>query len=376
MEHCNKCADVTKDLCAMMKGAGKSLWICADCEAKEADMKAVLDSMNAMKSELSTIKRGQSEQQVERTKVLEGLKKVEAVAKRMERVEVAQEEQEQRISKNEDASKKNTRKVEDGEKRITKVEERLENMDKGALDVRQCNAVAKEVREIEKREKNIVVFNVPEPTEQAADGADLARIGEILIELNLEGIQPKEVKRIGKVGSFPRQILVILNTVEDCNTIVKKCREETNLRNNVFITRDRTFNQRQEAKLFRLEKEKEERETDTQLGGGRGGGGGGTRGRGRPRGRGPGRGGRGGRGGGRQSDSESRKRRNSDDRLSLTASNNDDEAKRRRTGEEGAAAAAAAASSDETRPTGPMLNTASNPQESEAGAVGGEEQNF
>ena len=73
------------------------------------------------------------------------------------------------------------------------------------------------------------------------------------------------------------------------------------LKNNAFITRDRTFNQRQEAKLVRGEKAENEEVGQPEVGrGGRGG-----RGRGRPRGtgvkggggRGVGRGGRGGRGG-------------------------------------------------------------------------------
>ena len=112
-------------------------------------------------------------------------------------------------------------------------------------------------------------------------------------------------------GRYPRKVLVVLQSVKECETILKKG-EMTQLSNDVFLSRDRTFNQRQEARLFRAEKEKEERE-----------GGGVTRGRGRGTGRGPGRprggGGRGRgsvRGRGAQSaaqSNDSRKRRNSDE---------------------------------------------------------------
>ena len=110
---------------------------------------------------------------------------------------------------------------------------------------------------------------------------------------------------MGMKGRYPRKVLVVLQSVKECEDVLKKG-QMTELANDVFLSRDRTFNQRQEARLFRAEKEKEERE-----------GSGATRGRGR--GRGPGRprggGGRGrgsvrGRGAG-QIRSESRKRKNS-----------------------------------------------------------------
>ena len=106
----------------------KSLWMCNKCEAKEADMKAVIDSMGMIRTELSSLKQGQAalqtdraEQQAERTKVIEGLKAVEAVAKRMERIEEVQEKQEQQLGKHDDALKKNSQKVEEGEKKMKKL---------------------------------------------------------------------------------------------------------------------------------------------------------------------------------------------------------------------------------------------------------------
>ena len=82
---------------------------------------------------------------------------------------------------------------------------------------------------------------------------------------------------MGMKGRYPRKVLVVLQSVKECEDVLKKG-QMTELANDVFLSRDRTFNQRQEARLFRAEKEKEERE-----------GSGATRGRGRGRGRGPGR---------------------------------------------------------------------------------------
>ena len=294
-EHCNKCAGLAAELCEMMRAVEKGIWTCHECETKNADIKAVLDSM---KSELHTIRDGQAEQQAERVQVLEGLKAVEAVVKKLDRIEAVQENQEEKLLKHEDDISKNTRKGEEGESRLKKLEERMEQIDQNAIDMRQFNEVVREVRDIEKKERNVVIFNVPESNETEAEErkkADMKKVGDILKELNLEDIRPINVIRVGnKGGRYPQQILTILRTVEDCEKIMKKCRNGPRLPNDSFITRDRTFRQRQEAKLFRLEKEKEERGDVTQPGGK-----GGVRGRrpGRPRGRGgAGRGG-GGRGG-------------------------------------------------------------------------------
>ena len=341
-EHCHQCADATIDLCAVMRSMGKSLWTCNECEGKDADMKAVLESMKSIKTELSSIKEGQAEQQVEREQVLEGLKTVKAVAKKLEKIEGVQEKHEQRLSKNEEAIGKNMRKGEEGEKRIKKLEERLEKFDENATDMRQCNAVAREVREMERREKNIVIFNVPEPTETEEEQKTcFEQVDKILKELGFENMKPTSAGRIGKTGRYPRKILAALPSREQCEKIVKKNRDGPTLTNNVFINYDRTFNQRQEARLFRMEREEEEKETP-QSERGRG------KTRGRPRGRGNfgrggsggggarGKGGGGGRGKGRDDDSRKRRKSEDDENSALEA---EDEAKRRRTETRGGTAA-------------------------------------
>ena len=191
--------------------------------------------------------------------------------------------------------------------------------------------------------------------------------------MSCDGINPVRIVRIGKAGRHPRQILIVLRSGDECERILKKCRDGPKLRDDVFIMRDRTFKQRQEAKLFRIEKEKEEKNGEQpQPGSVRGGGG---RGRGRPR----GRGGRGGRGG-RFPDSASRKRRNSDD----TENSNDvDESKRQRTGGGGGTTARGGASatattdrtpenSRTTKPSSDHIPTPGPLPATELGAVGGE----
>ena len=96
MEHCYKCAEMTIELCEMVRGMEKGFWTCNKCETKSTDRKSVLESMKLIKTEFCTIKEGQAEQQAEREQVVEGLKAVEAVAKKLERIEEVQESHDQR----------------------------------------------------------------------------------------------------------------------------------------------------------------------------------------------------------------------------------------------------------------------------------------
>ena len=376
----------------MMQNMGKSIWICNDCEAKADDMKAVVRSMKTMETELGSIRKERDEERSERKQILKGIKAVEAVAKKVERIEEEQVKHGQQLSTHDDAIAGNTRKMEEGEEKIKNLGERIEKMEKteknshNSGDIRQFNSMVQEVREIEKRERNVVVFNVPENSregeeeEEKDDGgkANADKIKEIFDEISCGDICPTKTVRIGKAGRHPRQILVILRSTEEVERIIKKCREGPKLKDEVFITRDRTFKQRQEAKLFRLEREDEERNGGpTQPGGGRGAG----RGRGRPRGRG-GRGrGRGGGGGGRGLESSSRKRRNSDD--ADNPNDAEDESKRRKTrgGEvgEGGGGVVKEKTPDRAglpKPSSEHQPTPGSRPSSELGAVGGEEESF
>ena len=253
-EHCNKCAGLTVELCEMMRSMEKGLWICKECESKNADMKAVLESVKSIKAELSTIKEGQAEV-------------VEAVVKRLERVEEVQEKQEAQIVTHEAAIKQNTKKVEEGDKRIIEtetrtsaIEQRLDRMDENAVSVKQTNSIIRELQNIEKAERNFVIANLPESSKEEAQERkkdDEKKIHEVLVALKMDEFRPLNVVRVGSNGRFPKKLLVIMRTKRECEQILQSA-EETSLPDNIWISRDRTWNQREEARLFREEKEKEE----------------------------------------------------------------------------------------------------------------------
>lgn len=307
----------------MMRDSGQEFWACGVCQKKNTDLKTVLDSIQ---TEISTIKKGQDEQQEERVRVLEGLKMVETVVKKIENIESVQAGHGERLTVQETASKSNAEKVDESLKRLAAVEDKMAKMDDDAVNIRLTNAVVREVLQIERNDKNVMVWNIPEPTGDEAEDRkrdDEDKVKGVLRELKMEGVTIVNVIRTGtKGGRFPRKIKVILTTKEDCNKVLERS-EAAELSNDVRISRDKTFNQRQEARLFRLEKE-EEREgvippTSTQRGRGRG------KGPGRPKG--SGRGGRGRGGVGGRSD---RKRRISESELQRNEAE-DEENKRRRT---------------------------------------------
>ena len=95
----------------------------------------------------------------------------------------------------------------------------------------------------------------------------------------MEETRPVNVVRVGINGRFPKKVLVILRTNRECEQVMQNA-EKTTLPDNIWISRDRTWNQREEARLLREEKEKEENQEASQRGRPRGAG----KGPGRPKG--------------------------------------------------------------------------------------------
>ena len=312
-EHCHRCAGLTVEVCEMLRATGKDFYCCKNCESKSADLKLVLKSIENLTTDVKTIKDGQEEQQVEREKVIEGLKVVETVVKRIEAIETIQADHTERLEKNELDTKRNEENVEKNSNKIDSIEERLSKIEAGASNVRVTNAVVKEIREIEKREKNIMVWNVPELTEgdeEEKRKREEKEVDNILKELQLTDIKYVNVSRAGiKGGRYPRGVQVVLAKTEECQRVMKKLENLTApLKTDVVITRDRTFNQREEAHQYQLQREREIKEgVAPQRGGGRGRGRG--QGPGRPKGSGLGL----NRGRGRGARSQSRKRPHDDD---------------------------------------------------------------
>ena len=301
-----------------MSGFDNQLWKCSNCEDKDKDIKSVLQSIQSLHSEMKTMK---AEHQTERERVLEGLKSMENVAenvaKRLDTIETTQVTQAAKLENHDKVISLQAEKIEDNSSKLVVLEEQVRKIDTEALSIRQTNAVVREIREIEKRERNVIICNVPESTEETSEGrkrVDEEKVAGILTELESEEIRPVNVIRVGTKGRYPRKILLILGSTDECEKILKKA-ELVELANTVYVTRDRTFNQRAEARQYRLEREKEEKEGKV------------SRGRGRGRGRGAGRPSRGQgslRGRGSSSRGLPRKRR---------LSQEDDESKRRRTEE-------------------------------------------
>ena len=237
--HCYKCADLSADQCQVMKAMERCFWKCQECEEKAPDLKFVLDSIKSIHSELKKgqdeLKKGQDDQQKERERVLEGLKVMETVATKIDQIEKVQEAHEERLSEHTTKLQKGAENLERERERITAVEERMDKIDAEALNVRQTNAVVREIREIEKREKNIIFCNIPEPEDENADERrkqDEGKIGEILGELKADNIKPTKVIRVGMKGRYPRKILAILQSVKECEDVLKKG-EMTKLANDV-----------------------------------------------------------------------------------------------------------------------------------------------
>ena len=278
-ENCFKCADLPNELCKMMRDSGKSFWKCKACEAKEADLKSVLVSIQ---KEIVTIKKGQEDQKGEMKEVLDGLKRVEEVANKVDKIEEEQVRTSEQIRVQGETLRENTEKVAEACKRASDLEERLNEMDKEALNVRQTNAVVREIQEIGKREKNLIFCKIPEvSTEDTEEGRrkDVETIDGFLRELGAEEVKPVKVLRVGERGQLPRRILVKFDSVADCEKVLHNS-WEIELPDEAFVTKDRTYNQRQEARRYRLEREREEKDGAAPQGRGRGG----KRGPGRPRG--------------------------------------------------------------------------------------------
>ena len=176
--------------------------------------------------------------------------------------------------------------------------------------------------------------------------------------------------------------MVSLETAEECVGVVRKSHDEPKLRGDIFVNHDRTYNQRQEAKLFRMEREEEQEKEEDASQAGRGV----SKPRGRPRGKGgAGRGGGGrggsvgggyrgggGKGGGGGRGGYDRKKR------PMSSDEDDDKAKRQKVGAGSANTPTNEQTPDLTRKK-PVSEHPATPRPTpnpELGAVGGESESF
>ena len=131
------------------------------------------------------------------------------------------------------------------------------------MSVIQTNAIIRELRQIDSNERNVVICNLPESSREEAEERkkeDEVKIGQVLTELNAAHIKPVNVIRVGFGGRFPKKALVILRSTADSEKILESA-EKITLTNGVWITRDRTWNQREEARLIWEKNQKQDSES-------------------------------------------------------------------------------------------------------------------
>ena len=89
--------------------------------------------------------------------------------KKIEQIEVVQAENKEKLDAQDEAIKKNAGKMEEMEKKSNEMEKRLKNVEGETPNIRQTNAVIREIREMEKREKNLIFCNILEQKETEAE---------------------------------------------------------------------------------------------------------------------------------------------------------------------------------------------------------------
>ena len=124
--------------------------------------------------------------------------------------------------------------------------------------------MVRELRDIENSRKNLMICNMPEsskedPNERKKE--DEKKVGEIFQQLKAENVKPRNVIRVGHRGKYPKKLLVILSHEEESEKILANA-EDTTLPDDIWISRDRTFNQREGARIFHAEKKEQEETTD------------------------------------------------------------------------------------------------------------------
>lgn len=206
------------------------------------------------------IKKGQEGQQAEQKRVLEGIKVVETLVKRMEEIEKTQADHGERLSEQEASTRKNAEKIIETENKTSALERRIEGMDSDAVSVKQINAVVRELRDMDNSRKNLVICNLPESSKEEAEERkkeDEEKVSEIFRQLKAADIKPRNVIRVGHRGRYPKKLLVILNSEVESERILGIA-EKSKLPNDVWLSRDRTYNQREGARLFHAEKGEQE----------------------------------------------------------------------------------------------------------------------
>lgn len=130
---------------------------------------------------------------------------------------------------------------------------KLENTSLVSLQPYDVN-IFNEIQDRITREKNIIIYNVPDSTQDGSDNSFDVGL-DLLKDLSLSDIKIINAKRIGKFGSKDRPILVEFESVSNVKDIFKS---KSKLRlidrwRKISITEDRTASQRSHMKNLRSE---------------------------------------------------------------------------------------------------------------------------
>ena len=249
-DFCYMCADLKPQQCEMLNGTLGSSWKCKTCRKNNSQLTNSSDLNGILLAMKNSMEEDRQERRTQISEINEKLHSISGLTTKVEKIETEIATHDDRLSKLE-----------------TKIETKIEKSKPGEIDVRQTNAIIRELREIESREKNLIFSNIPEPVSQLPENRkqeDLEKTLNILKALEITDIMPIKVIRVGKKGNYPRKLLVITHSTSNCEKILEKA-ETTRLDNNVFISRDRTFNQREEARLYKEEKDKSEQPKDPSI---------------------------------------------------------------------------------------------------------------
>ena len=223
---CSTCSGMPLDLYKSLKLLTGCSWKCKTCVAKKDELKSLLETMQSkietmqsknetMQSKIqSEIRLGHEENKKEREKIMEGLKSLESVSRRVDTVEEKQAEIKENMEKDRQERKseiteinkefgrfttvsaqvsKIQESVTSQDERISKIENRTEEHHPGKPDIRQTNAIIREIREIESRGKNLILNNIPESTNENAEerkSEDVTKTLSVLTELGITDIAP------------------------------------------------------------------------------------------------------------------------------------------------------------------------------------------
>ena len=162
---CSTCSGMPPDLCKSLKLLTGCSWKCKACVAKKDELKSLLETMQSKIQ--SEIRLGHEENKKEREKIIEGLKSLESVSRRVDTVEEKQAEIKENMEKDRQERKseiteinkefgrfttvsaqvsKIQESVTSQDERISKIENRTEEHHPGKPDVRQTNAIIREIR--------------------------------------------------------------------------------------------------------------------------------------------------------------------------------------------------------------------------------------